>query len=124
CLGKRAQVRQAVVVEYHLIGQGAPVGADSAVGQRGHRRAAGGDALVQAQGLASGNAVERRAFVGRGLDETIAQGQRTDAQRLEGRSDSRGRLHASSSREERAVQRRRRSTAAALRGVALEGVLG
>ena len=84
-LGQRAQVRQAVAVEHHLIGQGTPVGADRTVGQRGHSRAAGGDALVQAQRLAGGDTVAGRAFVGRRLDKAIGQGQRSDAQRLENR---------------------------------------
>ncbi|MNE99715.1 hypothetical protein D3C80_1984360 [compost metagenome] len=83
-VGDHAQMRKVIPVEDDLVRQRTAIRADGTVGQRGHAHATGSDVAMEPGHLFAWNAVGGHALVGGGLDETVAQCQRTNGQRTEG----------------------------------------
>ena len=81
--GEHLQMGHRLRVEGDLVGERATIGRHGAIGDGGHRDAAGGDVLVKLYQPLGGHAALGAALVGGGLDEAVAQGERPDAQRGE-----------------------------------------
>ena len=82
-IGQAAQPGNRVVFHHECVTLHPTARADCTVGDRGHRRAAGGDASVELDEFVGDSAVAHHPFERRGLDDAVPQRERPQCRRCE-----------------------------------------